>query len=131
APGNDALLPRDYWRDSNGYVLTTDIGKNGPYVVTVINYPVLAAALDEFNDKVLRFEAMVGAPSRWCELDVSMAMQPAQAATALAQNGIFIHPSNHKHARDFLVSWVGHLQTIKKYVNQSAYGWLDGNKAFA
>lgn len=132
-PGSDPLMPTGYWRDANVNVLTTAMAKdNTPYVAHVIDYPVLDAGIDEFDNKILRFEAVVTGVAKWCEVDISVALQsPAQAAAALAHNGIIVPSINQKHARDFLVSWVSHLQTIKKYANQSAYGWLDGNKAFA
>lgn len=129
--GSDTLMPRNYWRNGQGMVMTLVTSKDGPYAVEVIPYPVLDAGIDKLEDKLLRFEVVVAGTARWCEMDMSSAMQPAACGSALITNGIAINPNNHKHARDFLVSWVSHLQAIKRHAKQSSYGWLDGNKAFA
>jgi len=130
--GNDPLMPPGYWRDSNGHVLTTLYDKQGnAQIGQVINYRVVDAGIDINDQCLLRFEAVIGGADCWCEVDVGTSMQPIQTGAVLAKNGIFINPNNHKAARDFLVSWVQHLQTIKRYANQSAYGWTEDGKSFA
>lgn len=131
--GNDPIMPPGYWRDpQTGHVLTVQYDRQGnAQVGQIINYEILDAGIDNDDHCILRFEATISGAARWCEIDVSTIMQPANAGTALAKNGLFINSNNHKAARDFLVGWVGHLQAIKRYANQSAYGWTEDGKSFA
>jgi Domain of unknown function (DUF927) len=132
-PGSDPLLPGGYWRNKLNHIMTTLYKKNGEsYTAEIVNYPIHDAGLDSLTGE-LCYLVTVGGENYWRSINVSACMQPAHAATALSRgnSGIFVNPKNHIAARDFLVAWVGHLQTIKKTANQSAYGWSDNHKAFA
>jgi hypothetical protein len=62
---------------------------------------------------------------------VSSGLSPQGAAEALAKGGsIYAKPVNYKHARDFLVSWMTHLQTVKKTIMPASYGWTKDGKGF-
>jgi hypothetical protein len=131
--GNDPLMPDDYWRNKDQHVFTTMLDKQGnPFTVEVVNYPIHDAGIDEDDEGRLLYETSISGIRRWREINVGANMQPLLAASALARNnGMFIKPINHKAARDFFVSWVQHLQDIKRYANQSAYGWSADGKSFA
>lgn len=129
--GSDPLMPAEYWRNRDNHVLTLAKNKAGDtYTVELINYPILDAGLDTEGD--LLYLAEVGGRPLWRHIVVSTSMQPAQAASALAKgHGLYIPTKNHIHARDFLVAWVNHLQSIKRKAAESGYGWLVDGSGFA
>lgn len=132
-PGTETLLPSGYWRNKLGHVMTTQFNKSGEQVtVEVINYPIIDGGLDPTTGE-LCYLAVVGGKEYWRNINVSTSMQPLQLASALLRgvNGLAVNPKNYIAARDFFVAWLGHLQTIKKIANQSAYGWSNDHKSFA
>ena len=132
-PSTDPLMPLGYWRNKLNHVLTTLYKKNGePYTVEVVPYPIIDGGLDPLSGD-LCYLATVSGDDCWRVVDVSTCMQPSAAGQALSRglNGVFVPFINQAAARDFLVAWVRHLQTIKRVANQSAYGWSNDGKAFA
>jgi hypothetical protein len=130
-PGTDPLMPPDFWRNKFNHVLTTAYKKNGEsYTVAAVPYPILDGGIDPATGE-LCYQATVAGVDHWRIIDVSMAMQPITAAQALSRglNGVFIPAKYHTSARDFLVAWVKHLQSIGRSRNQSSYGW--NGQAFA
>lgn len=129
--GNDPLIPPGYWRNQLNHVMTNVTNKAGvAYPITVINYPILDAGLDP-EDGTLLYLSQVGNHQSWRDVSVSNSMQPVATATALSKNnGLFIETKNHAAARDFLVSWVSHLQTIGRTARQSGYGWSSDGHSF-
>lgn len=130
--GDDPLMPHGYWRNKDMHVFTTMTDKQGmPYTAEAICYPVRDGGIDADTGD-LRIEVAISGIWQWREVNVGASMQPLQTASALARNnGLFIHSKQHTAARDFLVAWVSHLQNLKRYANQSAYGWSTDGKAFA
>jgi Domain of unknown function (DUF927) len=130
--GDDDLMPAGYWRGKdNNHVFTTLYNKSGvPFVAEVINYPILDAAFN-FVDGELLYRTAAGGAEAWRSISVSANMQPLGAAGALAKgNGMYINPKNHQSARDFLVAWVAHLQTIKRSASSHTYGWTRDGASF-
>jgi hypothetical protein len=123
--GSDPLpLPDGYWRNQQGHIYTLVANKDGDqYAACIINYPILDAGLD-IDSGALLYQAVIGGVPTWREINVGANMMPQQAASALAHGyGVFINPKNFTAARDFLVTWVSHLQNLQKHKRQSAYGW--------
>lgn len=129
--GSDPLMPPDYWRNKDNHVYTLVRDKQGlSYAVEVINYPILDAGLNEEGD--LLYLVSVGGRPLWRHMNVAMNMMPTAAASALSKgHGLYIPTKHHTHARDFLVAWVNHLQTIKRKAAESGYGWLPDGSGFA
>ena len=128
--GSDPLMPPDYWRNRDNHVFKLVTDKSGSYPIELINYPILDAGIDSQGS--LLYLAGVGGRPLWRCVDVSTCMQPVQAAGALAKgHGLYIPTKYHTHARDFLVAWVNHLQSIKRKAAESGYGWLADGSGFA
>lgn len=132
SPGQnaDTLMPDGYWRQG-GIVQTTETDKDGnaQTVWPLGGYPVLDAGIDPMtNQLVIRTE--IGKVEKWGALSVSGNLGPLQAAQALAGVGIYLGARWHRAARDFLVAWMTHLQTIKRHIQPATYGWTDDGKGF-
>ena len=127
----DPLMPAGYWRNKHNHVYTLAHNKQGEsYAIEVINYPIHDAGLNDDGD--LMYLATVGGRQLWRHISVSVNMVPTAAASALAKgHGLYIPTKHHTHARDFLVAWVNHLQSIKRKAAESGYGWLSDGSGFA
>ena len=127
----DPLMPHAYWRDINDHVFTTVQEKDGSAkTIDVLGYPILDAGIDPTSGE-LAFLTRHSGVVHWGSAPIANNMTPVPAAQAMAAGGgIYIKPVNHKHARDFLVSWMTHLQTLKKTVNPTSYGWTKDGKGF-
>lgn len=132
AASSDPLMPTGYWRNKDGHVFTMlyDKKTGDAHAAEVINYPILDAGIDPENGTLL-YRCIVGGTTMWREINVSTSMQPQAAAGALAKgHGLYIPTRHHTAARDFLVSWVAHLQNLRKMTNQAGYGWTEDGFAF-
>lgn len=129
--GDDQLMPRGYWRNRDSQVCGTIVPKSGvPTPIVVINYPILDAYIDK-DDGDLIYRATISGQEKWRSITVSANMQPAAMAGALAKgNGLYIHTKNHQAARDFLVAWTAHLQTLKRTSSSHTFGWTKDGKGF-
>ena len=129
--GTDPLMPFGYWRDMNQHVFTTIIHDKTKVatVVDVLGYAILDAGIDGGNGELV-FRTRIGGVEKWGSASVHANLQTTSAAQAMAKNGVFVMPANYKVVRDFLVSWMGHLQTMKKTIAPATYGWTDDGKGF-
>lgn len=121
---DDTLMPVNFWRNKLGHVLTTQYNKSGlPQTVEAFPYPLLDGGLDPKTGELLYLVSIAGV-DQWRTLDVSVCMQPGDAARHLAKGyGVVVPQRNHGAARDFLLAWVKHLQTMRRVASQSGYGW--------
>ena len=129
--GDDDLMPRNYWRNRANQVCGTVFSKAGaPTPVVILDYPIINAYIDQ-DDGDLVYRSIIGGLEKWRSITVSANMQPQAMAGALAKgNGLYINPKNHQAARDFLVSWVSHLQTTKKTASSHTFGWTKDGRGF-
>ena len=130
ATSPDPLMPFGYWRDNDKHVFTTisDKEKNS-MTVDVLNRPILDAAIDGDSGSLV-FRTRISGVEKWGSANVHSNLQPTPSAQAMAANGVYIKPEGYKTARDFLVSWMGHLQNIKRVIMPVSYGWTDDGKGF-
>lgn len=129
--GDDQLMPRNYWRNRANQVCGTVFSKAGaPTPVVILDYPIIDAYIDQ-DDGDLVYRSVIGGLEKWRSITVSSNMQPQAMAGALAKgNGLYINPKNHQAARDFLVSWVSHLQTTKRTASSHTFGWTKDGRGF-
>ena len=131
-PGSpDRLMPFGYWRDINNHVFTTIVNDKTklPVSAKVLEYPIYEAGIDAGNGHLV-FKTSISGIDRWCSPNIHSNMQPGPAAQVLASQGIWIMQPGWKVARDFVVSWMGHLQSIKQTITPDSYGWTDDGKGF-
>jgi hypothetical protein len=129
--GDDQLMPRNYWRNRANQVCGTVFSKAGaPTPVVILDYPIIDAYIDQ-DDGDLVYRSIIGGLEKWRSITVSANMQPQAMAGALARgNGLYINPKNHQAARDFLVAWTAHLQSMKRTASSHTFGWTKDGKGF-
>jgi len=131
--GTDPLVPPPYWRDNDGHVfvsIKSEEEGEPDRTFNVLDHPVLEAGFNP-QDGHLIFKTNISGVDRWLDVNVSSSMQPTAMATSIsANNGIFLHASKHKLARDFMVAWVTHLQKTKRQVSPATYGWTEDKLGF-
>ena len=127
AASDDVLMPPGYWRNKRHHIYTLLQTKQGEsYAAEIVNYPILDAGIDSDTGALL-YEAAIGGVPRWREIDVGANLQPLAMAGALAKGyGLHVDPKHHTAVRNFLVAWIGHLQTAQRHKKQGAYGWQTG-----
>lgn len=128
---NDELMPKGYWRNKENHICGTIYPpKAAPFPAVVLDYPILDGGIDGATGDLI-YRARIGGIEVWRDLTVSANTQPASMAGAMAKgNGLYINPKNYNAARDFFVSWVSHLQTIKRSVGSHTFGWTGDGKGF-
>ncbi len=131
AAGNDELMPKGYWRNRDSQVCgTITPPKAPPFPAVIIDYPILDGGIDPMTGDLI-YRAKIGGVEVWRDLTVSANTQPASMAGAMSKgNGLYINPKNYSAARDFFVSWVSHLQTMKRITNSHTFGWTNDGKGF-
>jgi len=131
AAGNDELMPRGYWRNRDNYICgTIHPPKAPPFPAVIIDYPILDGGIDPMTGDLI-YRAKISGIEVWRDMTVSANTQPATIAGAMAKgNGLYINPKNYSAARDFFVSWVSHLQTMKRMTNSHTFGWTNDGKGF-
>lgn len=128
----DPLMPFGYYRDVNNHVFTTVADDKNPgasKVVDVLSRPILDGGIDEAAGTLI-FRTRISGVEKWGSINVHANLQPTPAAQAMGATGVYVRPANYKYSRDFLVSWMSHLQDIKRTIAPATYGWTDDGKSF-
>jgi len=126
------FMPPDYWLGQDHHVYTEVTDKAGNIsIAMVINYPVFDAAIDE-GSGALAIKTRIGGVYRWVHAMLGHNPQPASIIAGLFKEQMYVRAYNNSYdkARNFLVAWLAHLQTIKRTITAVNYGWTNDGKGF-
>lgn len=134
--GSDTLVPPPYWRDSKGHIHVTvkdEDDEEKRSTIDVLEHPVLEAGINVENGNLV-FKTTISGTERWANVKLVGNVQPAAMGSALMASvmsgGIHLPSYKWKIARDFMVSWVKHLQQTKQVIVPATYGWTEDHKGF-
>jgi hypothetical protein len=122
----DPLMPEHYWRNTNDHVMTT--GTHGAF--DVLGYPILDGGIDHATGELV-LQTHVSGKDRWgsCNTSKQTAIAICESLHKGTRNGIIVR-GDKKAAGGFIMAWMTHLQTTKKYIHASGFGWSGKNFVF-
>lgn len=123
----DDLMPDGWWRNINNHVITN--GEFGP--IDVLGYPIFDAGYDPMSGDLV-LETFISGRRRWGA--VSLAKQtPSGICEALTKGAHIVVKGGPKYqtiVKDFIMSWVQHLQQTKKTITPTSFGWAGNSFVF-
>lgn len=128
-PPTSQDLPHGYMRDPQGRVIHIVPQPDGTNSMRVVSdYKLFDGWLEE-NPYVLHFTTQVGNPLRDRPITISFEkLQSREYAKHLAMQGMVVLGAHEKTLKEFLLSWIAKLQTVKgAVVSTQPYGWSVSN----
>jgi hypothetical protein len=124
-------LPDGFFRNKDGVVFRRTVGDDGtPISIMICSYPMMSGWLQE-DPWTLHFTTVTHS-GRKVKVQIATELIATKdgVAKALSRQGMVLKDNIAKIVKEFLVSWVQKLQSIKDaVVSSTPFGWsvIDGN----
>lgn len=126
---NEPDLPHGYSRDANNLVSRVMVAADGTSRLAPVHkvYPLWEGWMQD-DPWTLHFKTKIGFTTRNINITLAQASTADGFGRALGMQGMVAYGEEMKGIREFIVNWIGKLQTIKDAVVSSApFGWSAPN----